>query len=87
VPTIDGKVLVKIDAGTQSGKLLRLKGKGLPAFNSYKNGDIIVCVNVFVPKNISKEEKEVIEKLSKSENFKPKEGKGFFDSIRDFFAD
>ncbi|GHV36315.1 chaperone protein DnaJ [Bacteroidia bacterium] len=88
VPTADGKVMLKIDAGTQSGKLLRLRGKGLPVFNAYGYGDLIVCVNIFIPKNINKEEKEIVEKLSKSENFKPKfekSGKGFFDTIREFF--
>ncbi|MCL2027444.1 MAG: molecular chaperone DnaJ [Bacteroidales bacterium] len=91
VPTLDGKVRVKIDAGTQSGKLLRLRGKGLPAMNSYGTGDIIICVNIWTPQSVTKEEKELLEKLRKSPNFKPnpknqKNNKGFFDRIKDYFG-
>jgi molecular chaperone DnaJ len=70
--------------------LLRLKGKGLPAVNAYGRGDLIIFVNVFVPTKLSKEEKETLEKLGSSENFKPTNaddsGKSsFFDRMRDFF--
>ena len=57
IPTVDGKVKIKIDPGTQSGKVLRLKGKGLPDINSYGNGDLLVNVNVWTPQNLSNEEK------------------------------
>jgi len=91
VPTLDGKVRVKIDAGTQSGKLLRLRGKGLPSMNGYSTGDIIICVNIWTPQNITKEEKELLETFRNSPNFKPnpknnKDNKGFFDRIKDYFG-
>jgi molecular chaperone DnaJ len=80
VPTLDGKAKVKVDAGTQSGKILRLKGKGLPSLNSYGKGDILVNVNVWTPQNLSSEEKKLLEALKKSTNFTPhpdKKGKSF----------
>ena len=92
VPTLDGKVRVKIEAGTQSGKLLRLRGKGLPSMNGYGMGDIIICVNIWTPQTLTKDEKELLEKLRNSPNFKPnpksngKENKGFFDRVRDYFG-
>ncbi|MDR2907193.1 MAG: molecular chaperone DnaJ [Bacteroidales bacterium] len=90
VPTLDGKVRVKIDAGTQSGKLLRLRGKGLPTVNGYGTGDLIICINIWTPKTVSKEEKELLEKLRNSSNFKPnskdKDNKGFFDRMKDYFG-
>lgn len=69
VPTIDGKVKVKVDVGTQSGKVLRLKGKGLPDINTYGRGDILVKINVWTPQNLSKEEKKILEDLKRTENF------------------
>lgn len=71
IPTVDGKVRVKIDAGTQPGKVLRLKGKGLPVMNGYGKGDLLVNISVYVPETLSKEEKECIAKMEKSDNFKP----------------
>ena len=88
VPTIDGKVRVKIAPGTQSGKVLRLRGKGLPNINSYGSGDMLVNVNVWIPKKVTKEEEKLLEELAKSENFKPNptdEEKSFFNKIRDYF--
>ena len=88
VPTIDGKVRVKIAPGTQSGKVLRLRGKGLPNINSYGSGDMLVNVNVWIPKKVNKEEEKMLEELAKSENFKPNptdEEKSFFNRIRDYF--
>ena len=88
VPTIDGKVRVKIAPGTQSGKVLRLRGKGLPNINSYGSGDMLVNVNVWIPKKVTKEEEKMLEELAKSENFKPNptdEEKSFFNRIRDYF--
>src|SRR5690606_38761306 len=73
VPTIDGKAKLKIPAGTQSGKIFRLKGKGFPAFQSYEKGDQLVEVNVWTPQNLTAEEKAMIEKLSRSANFQPGE--------------
>ena len=88
IPTLEGKVKIKIDPGTQSGKLLRLRGKGLPEVNAYGKGDIIVNVNVWTPQNVSSEEKSILEKLQESENFKPnptKKDKGFFDRVKEYF--
>lgn len=88
VPTIDGKARVKIDPGTQAGKVLRLKGKGLPALNSYSRGDLLVNVNVWTPQILSKEERAILEKLQHSPNFKPNPGKrdkNFFERMREMF--
>jgi molecular chaperone DnaJ len=88
VPTIEGKAKVKIDPGTQSGKVLRLKGKGLPDLNSYSRGDILVNINVWTPQHLSKEEKKIMEDLREAENFKPNPGKrdkGFFERMKEYF--
>jgi len=89
VPTIDGRAKIKIPAGTQSGRIFRLKGKGFPAVNSYEKGDQLVHVNVWTPQQISAEEKAMLEKLNNSSNFKPrpdKNEKSFFDKIREMFS-
>ena len=89
VPTVDGKAKIKIPAGTQSGKILRLKGKGFPDVNGYGRGDLLVNVHVWVPKHLSKQEKEMLEKLKHSDNFKPdpsSHDKSYFDRMRDFFT-
>lgn len=88
VPTLTGKARIKITAGTQSGQILRLQGKGLPELNSRMMGDLIVNINVWTPKNLSKDEKAAIEKFMESDNFKPKPNKndkGFFNRVRQFF--
>ncbi len=87
IPTVEGKVKVKIDQGTQPGKILRLKGKGLPEVNGYYRGDLLVRINVFVPTDISRDEVRIIEKLRESDTFKVKEGadQGFFSRMRDIF--
>ncbi|MCE2712006.1 MAG: molecular chaperone DnaJ [Cryomorphaceae bacterium] len=88
VPTVTGKVKIKIDPGTQSGKVLRLKGKGLPNVQRYGQGDLFVHINVWTPQKISKEERELLEKLKESENFKPnpdKKDKNFFSRMKDMF--
>lgn len=89
VPTIDGKAKIKIPAGTQSGKIFRLKGKGFPEVNSYSKGDQLIHVNVWTPQNISNEEKDMLEKLNDSNNFKPqpdKSDKSFFEKIKEAFS-
>jgi len=89
VPTIDGRAKIKIPAGTQSGKIFRLKGKGFPAVNSYEKGDQLIQVSVWTPQNVSPEEKAMLEKLSQSENFKPhpdKNDKNLFDKIKEMFS-
>jgi molecular chaperone DnaJ len=88
VPTIDGKAKIKIEPGTQSGKLLRLKGKGIPEINSYQRGDQIIHVNIWTPKVVSSEERELLERLRESPNFKPQPGKNdksFFEKMKEYF--
>lgn len=89
VPTIGGKAKIKIPAGTHAGKILRLKGKGFPSVNSYEKGDQLINVNVWTPQALSSEEKNFLEKMSQSTNFKPnasKSDKSFFDKIREVFS-
>ena len=71
IPTIDGKVKVKIEPGTQPGKVLRLRNKGLPSVNGYGTGDLLVNVSVYVPETLSKDEKKVLEEMKESDNFQP----------------
>ncbi len=88
VPTIDGKAKIKIEPGTQSGKLLRLKAKGIPEVNSYHRGDQIIHVNIWTPKALSSEERTILEKLRDSPNFKPQPGKNdksFFEKMKEYF--
>lgn len=89
VPTVSGKAKIKLDAGTQAGKILRLKGKGIPDVNGYGKGDQLVHVNVWTPQKLTAEEKETLKKLDASDNFKPHpdaSNKGFFDKMREFFT-
>jgi molecular chaperone DnaJ len=88
VPTVSGKVKIKVDPGTQSGKVLRLKGKGLPHVQRYGHGDLFVHINIWTPQKVSKEEREILEKLRESENFKPnpdKKDRNFFGRMKDMF--
>ncbi len=88
VPTIDGKAKIKIDPGTQGGKILRLKSKGIPEVNSYHRGDQLVHINIWTPKALSREEREILEKLQDSPNFKPSPGKNeksFFERMKEYF--
>ncbi|MBR3979777.1 MAG: molecular chaperone DnaJ [Bacteroidales bacterium] len=85
IPTVEGNVKIHIDEGTQSGKILRLRGKGVPDVNGYGRGDLLVNVQVYVPKSVTKDEKKILEKLQESESFKPKSQNGFFNRMRDFF--
>ncbi len=90
IPTIDGKAKIKIEPGTQAGKILRLRGKGLPTVNSHGKGDQLIDVNIWTPQKLSSEEKAILEKLSHSENFKPnplKGEKGFFERMKEFFTE
>lgn len=88
IPTVDSKVKVKIDPGTQPGKVLRLKGKGLPSVNSYGTGDLLVNIGVYIPENLTKEEHKIFEDLEKSANMQPSEGakKNFFARFRSMFS-
>lgn len=88
VPTLDGKARIRIEPGTQSGKMLRLKGKGLPSIDSYGRGDLLVNINVWVPQNLTREEKTILEKLAQSPNFQPdpsKSQKNFFSRMKEYF--
>jgi molecular chaperone DnaJ len=88
VPTIDGRAKIKIPAGTQSGKIFRLKGKGFPEVQGYQRGDQLIYVNVWTPQHLNSEEKAMLEKLQQSENFVPKpdkSDKSFFDRVREAF--
>lgn len=88
IPTVDSKVKIKIEPGTQPGKILRLRGKGLPEVNGYGRGDLLVNVNVWIPKNITKEEIKLFERFRDSESFSPKpdrSDKSFFERMRGYF--
>ena len=88
IPTVDAKVKIKIEPGTQSGKVLRLKGKGLPDVNSYGTGDLLVNINVWTPQTLTSEEKKTLESLKDSKNFAPnpnRKEKGFFDRMKEYF--
>ncbi|HWB28603.1 MAG TPA: molecular chaperone DnaJ [Chitinophagaceae bacterium] len=89
VPTIDGRAKIKIPAGTQSGKIFRLKGKGFPEVNGYHRGDQLIHVNAWTPQDLTSEEREMLEKLSRSPNFKPQPGKSeksFFEKVKEVFS-
>ena len=89
LPTIDGKVKIKIEPGTQSGKVLRLRGKGLSSINGYEGkGDLLISIIIWTPKALTKEEKTILEKLGTSDNFKPSPGahdKNIFSRMKDLF--
>jgi molecular chaperone DnaJ len=87
IPTIDGRVKVKIEPGTQPGKVLRLRGKGLPSVNQYGTGDLLVNISVYVPESITRDERKIIEKLEESDNFKtsPSISKRIFEKFRNLF--
>ena len=89
VPTLDGTAKIKVEPGTQSGKILRLRGKGLPSVNTYEpRGDLLVSITVWTPKNLSKEEKTIMSRLALSQNFRPSatdKEKGFFSRMKNYF--
>ncbi|MGB0891170.1 MAG: molecular chaperone DnaJ [Flavobacteriaceae bacterium] len=89
IETVTGKVKIKIDAGTQSGKILRLKGKGLPSIEHYGNGDFLIHINVWTPQELTKEQKRFFEDMIEDENFTPdpkKSDKSFFEKVKDMFS-
>lgn len=88
VPTLTGKVKIKVPPGTQPGKIFRLRGKGLPSVQAYGTGDQLIHVNIWTPKQLNKEEKALLEKMRGMPNFQPdpgKEEKGFFERMKDYF--
>lgn len=89
IETVSGKVRIKIEAGIQSGKILRLRNKGIPSINGYGTGDLLVHVNVWTPKTLTKEQREFFEKMNDDAHFKPnpeKEDKSFFEKVKDMFS-
>lgn len=89
IDTVTGKVRIKIDAGVQSGKILRLRGKGIPSINGYGKGDLLVHVNVWTPKTLNKQQKDFFESMREDEHFEPKPevgDKSFFEKVKDMFA-
>jgi molecular chaperone DnaJ len=89
IPTVESRVKIKIEPGTQSGKILRLRGKGLPEVNGYGRGDLLVSIHVWIPRNLSKEERKWLEKMNDSENFKPDPSsfdKNFFEKMKNYFS-
>lgn len=88
VPLVQGKAKIKISPGTQSGKILRLRGKGIPELNGYGKGDQLINIQIWTPQNLTKEEKKTLEKLRGSDNFKPNlnKAKSFFDRVKEHFS-
>ncbi|MFN7100068.1 MAG: DnaJ C-terminal domain-containing protein, partial [Flavobacterium sp.] len=89
IEAINGKVRIKLEEGIQSGKILRLKGKGIPSINGYGNGDLLVHVNVWTPKTLNKEQRQFFEKNMNDDNFHPnpeKSDKSFFEKVKDMFS-
>lgn len=88
IPTVESKVKIKIEAGTQPGKILRLRNKGIPDVNGYNKGDLLVSINVWIPKNLTREEQKLIEKFGDSPNFIPRPDKSevnFFERMKGYF--
>ncbi|KAA1245636.1 molecular chaperone DnaJ [Aquimarina sp. RZ0] len=89
IDTVSGKVRIKIEEGVQSGKILRLRGKGIPSINGYGKGDLLVHVNVWTPKTLNREQREFFEKMAKDDHFKPSpdsRDKSFFEKVKDMFS-
>ncbi|WP_339838246.1 molecular chaperone DnaJ [uncultured Maribacter sp.] len=89
IDSVGGKVRIKLEPGIQSGKILRLRGKGITSLNGYGAGDILVHVNVWTPKELNKEQREFFERMQGNENFEPKpekSDKSFFEKVKDMFS-
>ncbi len=89
IETVTGNVRIKLESGIQSGKILRLRGKGLSSINSYGSGDLLVHINVWTPKTLNKEQKNFFEQMKNDENFTPSPEKGeksFFEKVKDMFS-
>ena len=89
IDTVSGKVRIKVEEGVQSGKILRLRGKGIPNINGYGKGDLLVHVNVWTPKNLNREQRDFFERMATDENFQPKpekNDKSFFEKVKDMFS-
>jgi molecular chaperone DnaJ len=90
IPTIDGRVKIKIEPGTQPGKTVRLRGKGLPALQGYGYGygDLIVNISIYIPETLTKEEHEAFEKMKGSDSFMPSQStkNSFFQKFKNLFS-
>ena len=89
IQTVGGKVRIKIEPGLQSGKILRLRNKGIPSINGYGSGDLLVHVNVWTPKTLNKNQKNFFESMKDDDHFNPKpekSDKSFFDTVKDMFS-
>ena len=89
IDTVTGKVRIKIESGVQSGKILRLRGKGIPSINGYGKGDLLVHVNVWTPKTLNKQQREFFENMREDDHFAPKpesSDKSFFEKVKDMFS-
>ncbi|MEE9364619.1 MAG: molecular chaperone DnaJ [Cellulophaga sp.] len=89
IDTVNGKARIKLEAGIQSGKILRLRGKGISSLNGYGSGDLLVHVNVWTPKELNKEQREFFERMQGNDNFEPspeKSDKSFFEKVKDMFS-
>jgi molecular chaperone DnaJ len=89
IKTVTGTVKIKIEAGTQSGKILRLKGKGLPSIERYGTGDFLIHINVWTPQELTKEQRKFFEEVQENENFSPnpqRSDKSFFEKVKDMFS-
>ena len=89
IDTVGGKVRIKLESGIQSGKILRLRGKGIQSLNGYGSGDLLVHVNVWTPKELTREQREFFERMQSDENFVPrpeKSDKSFFEKVKDMFS-
>lgn len=89
IDTVTGKVRIKVEEGVQSGKILRLRGKGISNLNGYGKGDLLVHVNVWTPKELNREQREFFERMANDDNFKPNpelSDKSFFEKVKDMFS-
>lgn len=89
IETVTGKVRIKLEEGIQSGKILRLRNKGVPSLNGYGTGDLLVHINVWTPKNLNSKQKELFKEMLDDESFTPKpekSDKSFFEKVKDMFS-
>jgi molecular chaperone DnaJ len=89
IDTVGGKVRIKLEPGIQSGKILRLRNKGIQSINGYGSGDLLVHVSVWTPRELTREQREFFERMQEDQNFEPKpekSDKSFFEKVKDMFS-
>jgi molecular chaperone DnaJ len=89
IDTVTGKIRIKLEEGIQSGKILRIKGKGLPSLRYNEKGDLLIHVNVWTPKKLNQEQRQFFEKMLNDDNFLPNpqsSDKSFFEKIKEMFS-